>query len=501
MRAGLITLLVLGLFVSFGLAGPGSTAGAQEEPPQETLEAEFEKAANEYDVPKELLKAIGYVNTRWEMPPPDASAYEPGGPEEGSPESRGNYGIMALYDNPSQDTLGKAAELTGLSKEELKKDRSANIRGGAALLAEAQGEKPEEINGWYDAVAETWDGPLYANQVYETLKSGASAEVAGEKVELPAQPQAEPRDLFSGQASADYGRATWYGTNGNNYSSANRGRQQINKVIVHVTQGSFSGAINWFRDPRANVSAHYTIRSKDGFIGQSVRDKDIAWHAGNWDYNRTSIGIEHEGYVDNSSWFTDKMYRSSARLTASLVKKYRIPVDRKHIIGHNQVPGATHTDPGRYWNWSKYLRYVRNYAGSNTKYTQIIDNSSSRFTASPNWKFSSWSSQKYGKNYRYTSPKRVKDLAKYRLKFPNKARYAVAARWPANSGYNGRVKFKIRTASGWKTKIRSQRRNGGKWVWLGTFTMSGGDYRAVKISRSSKSDGYIIADAVRIRKK
>ncbi len=165
-------------------------------------------------------------------------------------------------------------------------------------------------------------------------------------------------------ATPDYGRARWYGAYYGNYTRANRpSSNRINKVIIHVTQGSFSSAINWFKDSRAGVSAHYTVRSSDGFIGQSVQEKDIAWHAGNWTYNQTSIGIEHEGYVSNSSWFTDAMYRSSARLTAYLCKKYRIPIDRQHIIGHNQVPGATHTDPGRYWNWTKYMNYVKSYAG------------------------------------------------------------------------------------------------------------------------------------------
>ena len=58
-----------------------------------------------------------------------------------------------------------------------------------------------------------------------------------------------------------------------------------NKIIVHVTQGSWAGAINWFEDPKAQVSAHYTVRSSGGAVGQSVREKDIAWHAGNWSYN------------------------------------------------------------------------------------------------------------------------------------------------------------------------------------------------------------------------
>ena len=301
-------------------------------------------------------------------------------------------------------------------------------------------------------------------------------------------------------ARPDYGRARWYGAYSGNYTAANRpSSNRINKIIVHVTQGSFSSAINWFKDSRAGVSAHYTVRSSDGFIGQSVEEKNIAWHAGNWTYNQTSIGIEHEGYVNNSSWFTDAMYRSSARLTAYLCKKYRIPIDRQHIIGHNQVPGATHTDPGWYWNWTKYMNYVKSYAGSST-YKQIVDNASPRFRASSAWGVSSYSSQKYGKNYRYIRPGGVNYRATFKLKIPKRGRYAVYAWWPADPGYNNRTRFRIRTSSGWVTKVVNQRRDGGRWVSLGIYTMDAGDRIYVFIPRRSSGSGYIIADAVMVKK-
>jgi hypothetical protein len=122
------------------------------------LRSEFESVAAEYDVPQQLLLAMGYVNTLWEMPPPEASDYE-----EGDPEGRGAYGIMQLVQNPWRDTLGRAASLTGLSREELKTSRAANVRGGAAVLADIQGpNKPAELNGWQEAVAEYGGTDLYA---------------------------------------------------------------------------------------------------------------------------------------------------------------------------------------------------------------------------------------------------------------------------------------------------------------------------------------------------
>ena len=79
---------------------------------------------------------------------------------------------MQLLHNPSRDTLGRAASLTGLSEEELKSDRAANVRG-EAVLADIQGaNRPAELNGWQEAVAEYGDTQLYAVEVYQTLKNG-----------------------------------------------------------------------------------------------------------------------------------------------------------------------------------------------------------------------------------------------------------------------------------------------------------------------------------------
>jgi N-acetyl-anhydromuramyl-L-alanine amidase AmpD len=53
------------------------------------------------------------------------------------------------------------------------------------------------------------------------------------------------------------------------------------------------------------------------------------------------------------------MYERSARLTASICERHGIPRNRGHIIGHHEVPGSDHTDPGRHWDWKRYLRLVK----------------------------------------------------------------------------------------------------------------------------------------------
>ncbi|MDJ1132948.1 N-acetylmuramoyl-L-alanine amidase [Streptomyces iconiensis] len=158
----------------------------------------------------------------------------------------------------------------------------------------------------------------------------------------------------------DYPQAEWVPAAGSNYTVANRPSQYpVEYVVIHVTQTTYADALAIFQNPAKKVSAHYVLRSADGHAAQMVREKDVAWHAGNWDYNTRSVGIEHEGWIDEpGKWFTDAMYEASAALTANVCDRHGIPKDRAHIIGHNEVPGADHTDPGPHWDWARYLKLV-----------------------------------------------------------------------------------------------------------------------------------------------
>jgi len=161
------------------------------------------------------------------------------------------------------------------------------------------------------------------------------------------------------EGEVDFGSARWVAASEANWRRADRPDDYgIDMVIVHVTQGSFDSAVKVFQDPGHGAAAHYIVRG-DGHIAQMIRELDVAYHAGNRAYNERSIGIEHAGFVEKASSFTDAMYESSARLTAGICRRYGIPVDRKHIIGHVEVPGTDHTDPGKYWDWERYLALVR----------------------------------------------------------------------------------------------------------------------------------------------
>jgi N-acetyl-anhydromuramyl-L-alanine amidase AmpD len=150
-----------------------------------------------------------------------------------------------------------------------------------------------------------------------------------------------------------------------NYDLADRPADGLNVryVVVHDTEEPYGPTLAEFQDSHAYVSAHYVIRSSDGLVTQMVPVADVAWQAGNWWVNTHSIGIEQEGFaIQGATWFSENLYRASAYLVRHLAREYGIPVDREHIVGHDDVPGilpgftaGMHWDPGPYWDWAHFM--------------------------------------------------------------------------------------------------------------------------------------------------
>lgn len=488
----------LAAFVALLLIFAGQPALAARTVP---LRAAFDKAAAAHDVPADLLAALAYAETHLDG-------------HEGKPSASGGYGVMHLVSNPTTHTLEKAAELTGAPVSTLQTDTEANVLGGAAVLRALADElgldetARKDAGRWYQAVARYGNASspelarLYADAVYELLGLGFKARglrVAPREVTADRGAYAQAQDLSARAAvaaSPDYPDAAWVAASSSNYTASSRpSSYAIDRVVIHVTQGSYAGTISWFQNPSAQVSAHYVVKSSSGAITQMVRDKDVAWHAGNWSYNTRSIGIEHEGFVNDASWFTDAMYRSSAALTRYICDKYGIPKDRSHIIGHNQVPGATHTDPGPHWNWNTYMAYVT--GGGGGTWTTTVDNSGA-FTASANWGTSAYSSQRHGADYRFATPVAASDPAWFRANLPSAGSYRVEVWYPSDPGYNSSAPYIVAASGGNQTVYVDQRSAGGGWRAIGTFSFNAGDQNVVGVSRWTSGTGYVIADAVRV---
>jgi N-acetyl-anhydromuramyl-L-alanine amidase AmpD len=146
-----------------------------------------------------------------------------------------------------------------------------------------------------------------------------------------------------------------------NYTLARRRRDDITSIVVHDTEEDYEGTIEIFQDPASQASIHYVIR-EDGHITQMVRVQDMAWHAGNWTFNQSSIGIEVIGVAEEPEGFTRAQYEATGRLIAHLCRRYDIPRDREHVLAHEDLPGssaasqaAMHWDPGAYYDWRTML--------------------------------------------------------------------------------------------------------------------------------------------------
>lgn len=346
-------------FVGCGVEAPESQPATAEQ--SSPLEASFDNAAREYQVPVAVLKSIAYVETRVKHSPERSVT--------------GGYGVMQLVDREDWNMLARAAKLTGVDEARLKVDPDANIRGAAAVLRSLADESfhqysdlnPNEPGDFFHAVS-LYPGMTsaslaqdYAKDVFVTAEAGFTVESPNGVVRQ--QPYATefrknlPTITMRQDAVKEYpGAYQWLASP--NYSS---GRTNYTWVLIHTTQGSYAGTLSWFRNTSAQVSAHYVVRSSDGQITQMVEHANTAWHA--QCYNSKSIGIEHEGYVnDPATWYTTAMYNASGALTRWITDRHGIPKDRSHIIGHAEVASSCntggHTDPGSGWNWTKYMSIV-----------------------------------------------------------------------------------------------------------------------------------------------
>jgi len=321
----------------------------------------------------------------------------------------------------THNTLNEAAALLHLPLSALQASDRQNIRGAAAVLARyalqlSGGKLPASLNGWYGAVA-AYSGATtiraartYADDVYHTLASGAAlTTIDGQVMDLPPTPGLRPdRSLparlglkaatatstavdcpstinctFTPAAYAsdsrtdptNYGNYDTGGIPGTQWAgrpddvktpAGGTASMKISSIVIHDTEGSYASAIATFQNPANYVSANYVVQSSTGDVTEMVRPQDVSWGAGDWYVNMHAINIENEGYAaQGSTWYTPAMYQTDAALVRYLAAKYGIPLDREHIIGHEDVPGPTtyytsiqHWDPGPFWNWNHFMALV-----------------------------------------------------------------------------------------------------------------------------------------------
>ncbi|MGH8248764.1 MAG: N-acetylmuramoyl-L-alanine amidase, partial [Gammaproteobacteria bacterium] len=157
---------------------------------------------------------------------------------------------------------------------------------------------------------------------------------------IPDQASSNIRQPFSLSLSApEYPQAARFEPAASGNYRHSTSPRTIGRVVIHITDGgpNINGTISWFKNPDAQVSAHYVV-GQDGEVVQMVPHSDVAWHASG--ANSDSIGIEH---VANTQGLTPTPaeYCSSAALVRWLCDQYGIPIDRTHILGHSEADPRT----------------------------------------------------------------------------------------------------------------------------------------------------------------
>ena len=108
------------------------------------------------------------------------------------------------------------------------------------------------------------------------------------------------------------------------------------------------------------VSSHLYIK-RSGRIIQFVPFDKRAWHAGVANYkgkedcNDFSIGIEVDGCDDDV--YEEEQYNSLIKVTKALIEEYDL-ISKKRIAGHSDIAPERKTDPGKYFEWNRYLDNV-----------------------------------------------------------------------------------------------------------------------------------------------
>jgi hypothetical protein len=350
-----------------------AAALARPHPSVATMARYFDEAAAEFNVPAQLLAAIGAHETNWTQVGPGLD---------------GGWGVMHLVRNEEVDTLGAAANLLHVPVEQLQMDARQNIRGAAALLAEYAGPDRAAMTAleeWFDAclplsgLSESAFQAMEVRDIFRLLARGdRSPTLWGESVVVNAVqgldlPRLEQRHSLPAMVTMPNGTIVQTV----DYPGAvprlmtactidyKRGRTRtVDTWVNHmVGTGTYAQNVEYFaKCPRVEKSVHFIV-STTGDITQFVRTADTAYHGGALGYpdnNPRSVGVEH-AVMDSrpSDWNSLPMLRASAALARTLTTQMGIPQYRgiPGIAGHRELPGVHKTCPGAIpWNlWMTFL--------------------------------------------------------------------------------------------------------------------------------------------------
>ncbi len=174
--------------------------------------------------------------------------------------------------------------------------------------------------------------------------------------------------------TVDYPGAQVIPAHVNNYGHGGRATE-IRAIVLHTPEERADDnevTPRWFARPEAGVSTHYYL-DNDGDVVQMVPEDRPAYaqgvrtHQRTWkgadgelppwaadpDLNIWALSIEMEGFAASIHETMPRggvQWRSLLAWIRYATAKYDIPIDREHIVGHDEV--ANHKrDPGPLFDW------------------------------------------------------------------------------------------------------------------------------------------------------
>ena len=143
---------------------------------------------------------------------------------------------------------------------------------------------------------------------------------------------------------------------------------------------------------------------------------------------------------------------------------------------------------------------VRQDASSETYSPVVDDDDKGRFAASKSWKTSNSGESINGDDYLFASPSKKGAHALFKVAIPTDGEYEVFVRWPEVPGLNNRARVGVNSSYGIRWTEVDQRERGGEWVSVGRHEMRRGDEYSVRVSRDTKGEGNVAADAIKVVK-
>lgn len=526
----------------------------------EGIDGEFQRAADEFDVPVDLLKAVGYVESSWEM-------------VEGQVEFDGldaAFGTMALRGA----NVERAAELLGVDVDAVKTDRETNIRGAAAILsdlAELEAIDRTDLGAWAPSIAaladighETAALTYVHDHVYGLIRNGlVVTDLDGNVIsEIEPTPGVEPNYAPPGSGpvlvtNPDYLGAIYRNSpNQSNRPAGDTGK--VRMVIIHSCEGAYAGCWGWLVNKSSGVSAHYVVKEDGSEISQLVKEAKKAWHiAASYNKNLNggkesqlhgtssnnfSVGIEHAGFAKQATW-NSNLIEQSAKLVCDITKRNGIPRDKYHVVAHGQLQPNNRIDPGPNWPWATYFTKIDAACGAPPPQEPppppppepppddpmepppppppppdpmdppppadpaeiIIDSNNgnnlaiAKFNYSANWSTTAATPGFYGNNYLFAATAPVSDAAEFVFYLNNAGAKKVEIWYTAGTNRSPEAPIVAFDSTGKNLgTVKVNMQAGGKaWTAVGTFNFTAG-WNRIALSRWAPGNFVVIADAVRI---